>query len=66
MSFVYKNKSNTNYMDNFINCIEFKKDIDVLNNKIICLEYDSKSEDLKLEVHNLKKKIKNLKNKIKN
>jgi chromosome segregation ATPase len=41
------------------NCIEFKKDIDVLNTKIICMEYEN--EDLKQEIKDLKHEIKNVK-----
>ena len=43
--------------------MNLKKDIDVLNNKIICLEYEN--EEFKLEVHNLKKENQELKKEIK-
>ena len=52
----YKNKSKDNYiMNNNIceNCIKFKGEIDLLNTKIICLEYDI--EELKKENQELKK-----------
>ena len=39
--------------------IEFKKEIEVLNTKIIYIEYET--EELKLEVHNLKIKNQELK-----
>ena len=41
------------------NCIEFKKDIEILNTKITCLEYEI--EDLKHEIKDLKHEIKDLK-----
>ena len=63
MSFVYKNKSNTNYMNICQNCIEFKKDIEILNTKITCLEYEN--DELKLKVHNLKIENQELKKEIK-
>ena len=60
-SYTYKIKSNNNYMEICQNCIELKKDIDILNTKITCLEYDSKSEDLKQEIKDFKNEIKVLK-----
>ena len=54
MSITYKNKSNNIYMNNICeNCIELKKDIEILNTKITCLEYDI--EELKHENQELKK-----------
>ena len=60
MSITYKNKSNNIYMNNICeNCIELKKDIEILNTKITCLEYDI--EELKKENQELKKEIQELK-----
>ena len=52
----YKNKSkNTYIMNNNIceKCIELKKDIDVLNARLSCVEYDN--EELKEENKELRK-----------
>jgi hypothetical protein len=62
MSFVYKNKSNNNYMNICQNCIELKKDNEILNTKITCLEYDN--EDLKQEIKDLKYENKDFKQRI--
>ena len=58
-SYTYKIKSNNNYMEICQNCIEFKKEIEVLNTKIICIEYEN--EDFKQEIKNFKNEIKVLK-----
>jgi len=50
---LYKQKSNNNYMNICLNCIELKKDIDVLNARITCLEYDN--EELRKENEELRK-----------
>ena len=63
---LYKQKSNNNYMNVCINCIEYKKEIDILikiiikslillslSAKITCIEYDN--EELKSDIQELKK-----------
>ena len=63
----YKNKSkNTYIMNNNIceKCIELKKDIDVLNARITCIEYDSKSEELRKENKEFKKENQEFKKRI--
>jgi FtsZ-binding cell division protein ZapB len=70
MSITYKNKSNNIYMNNICeNCIELKKDIEILNTKIICLEYDieelkHENQEFKKENQELKKENKELKKEI--
>ncbi len=38
---LYKQKSNNNYMNVCVHCIEYKKEIDILSAKITCIEYDN-------------------------
>jgi hypothetical protein len=59
---LYKQKSNNNYMNVCVNCIEYKKEIDILSAKVVCIEYDN--EELKKENQELKKEIQEHKKRI--
>jgi chromosome segregation ATPase len=61
----YKKITNVNYM-NTCECKELKQKLELINNKIICIEYDNdelkqENKELKLEIKELKQENKELK-----